>query len=320
MLKSLYFVLGDDHFAQREFVEKLTQKALAEEWREINTERLNNEHPVSAVLDAWLTPVFWGDRRVVVAERSGDELLQLITHLGEHYADALPETPNILLVLADKLDRRKKGLKKLLQQAQIEEFAEIKRWNIEKELFPWIEAQLKQQGKRMTRTAMAYLVTACGTDKYTLLHNLDKILLYLDTGELIEQELVQKLVPASDADIFQLLDHVADRQAEACFSQLNQLLLREPANKVMYTLGSSINSLFQARQASQLGKSHQEIGKALGQHPFVVKKNLERWRRYSLRELHQGLQRLLDLQTRTRQSRLKPELALEMWLGDMLNV
>lgn len=315
---TLCFLLGSDLFARTEQLKKWIDAWLEPEWQDLNLERLDGTQPVSAVIDGWLTPPFWGERRVVVAEFQGEALAQLLEELATLCKEHLPSTDNRLVIHAESVDKRRKDAKELLKHATVCEFQEIKRWNVEKELYPWVEEQVRRAGKRITRAAIEALVNACGSDKFALRQALDKLLIYLGDANQIEVEPVRLLVSQTETDIFLLLELIAARDRNKAFTHLQTLLLKDHASKILSTLGTMINRLYQARWFSSLGLGHQEIAQQLGQNPYVIKMDLQRWKHYKVDQLESGLNRLLELQTRTRSSRLSPELALELWLGEMI--
>ncbi|MGV3526345.1 MAG: DNA polymerase III subunit delta [Candidatus Sericytochromatia bacterium] len=320
---TLVLLAGSDAYARQQEIQRLVDKALEPEWRELNLERLDGSQPVSAVLDGWLTAPFWGSCRVIIAEFQGEPLQTLLDELVLLCANGLPGTDNLLILVGDSFDKRRKNVKTLLQYALIKEFQEIKSWNVEKELYPWIEEQVRHSGKRITREAVSYLAQACGTDKYALRQALDKVLVYLGDAPLIERGPLELLVVSTETNIFHLLDLLAARQHTAVFVHLQALLQREPAPKVLSTVATQLVKLFRARWLQQQGQPLAEIAQELGQKPFALEQTLKRWRHYSLNDLEQGLQELLQLQTRTRSARAErvtPEMALELWLGQMLRL
>lgn len=318
MSKRLFFVVGPELFARQNQIQQWVQQWLEPEWQALNLEKHDGAQGIAPVIDGWLTPPFWGSRRMLIAELQAEPLGELLSELGTRFASGLPDTQNILVISAERLDKRRKGLKALLQQAELVEFGEVKRWNVERELYPWVEGELRARGKHISRPALKELVEACGTDRYLLQQQLEKLLLYIGDQPQIELDTVRLLVPRTESDVFYLFELIAARQAEGAYRQLQALLLREHPNKLISTLGTSMTRLFRTRWAAQQGQDSQAIASLLGLHPYVVKMDLQRWRSFSLEALEQGLQRLLSLQTRTRQTRLSPEQALEIWLGDML--
>ncbi len=320
---SLYFILGDDLYAREQQIQSLIQTHLEAEWRELNLERHKDPAQISSVVDGWLTPPMWGERRVIVAEVQGEILQELLEALATHLdadSGALPETPNVLMIAAPTLDKRRKAGKALAKLAEIFEFQEVKRWNALQVLGPWVQKQVRAAGKQIDAPALEYLVSASGADRYLLAQNLEKVLIYLDTQQRIGLAEVQQMVMPTETDIFLLLEYLAKRDLAAVFQQLQTLLLHEHPNKLMRTLSTSLQRLYRSRWYAQQGDSEQQIAKNLGMHPYVVKMDMQRWRSFSLTQLQQAMTLLLDLQTRTRSSRLKPELALEMWLGQMLKL
>ncbi len=317
-MKQLYFLLGTDLYARTEQLNKWLDTWLDPEWRELNLERYDGTQPVSAIIDGWLTPPFWGERRVILAELPSEPMQALLEELATMCKDKAPTTDNCLVIQADSLDKRKKAAKELVKLAEVCDFQEIKRWNVQQDLYPWIEEQARRAGKRIARDAVAQLVNACGTDKFALRQALDKLLIYLGDDPQIELEAVQLLVSQTETDIFLLLELIAGRDREKAFAHLQTLLLKDHANKIMSTLATMMNRLFQARWHAAQGRNHQEIAQDLGMNAYVVKMDLQRWKQYRLEQIETGLRRLLELQTRTRSSRLSPELALELWLGEMV--
>lgn len=320
---SLYFVLGDDLYAREQQVQSLLKTHLEAEWRELNLEKHKDPPQIAGIVDGWLTPPMWGERRVVVAEVQGEILQDLLEALAAHLepeSGALPQTPNVLIIVAPTLDKRRKAGKALAKLAEVFDFQEVKRWNAFQVLGPWVQQQLRAVGKQIDPLALEYLVAASGADRYLLAQNVDKVLIYLDQQPRITLADVQQMVTPTETDIFLLMELLAKRDLGAVFQHLQTLLLREHPNKLMRTLSTSLQRLHRARWYAQQGESEQQIAKTLGLHPYVVKMDLQRWRSFSLSQLQSAMSLLLDLQTRTRTSRLKPELALEIWLGQMLRL
>lgn len=317
-MSQLAFLLGSDLYARNEQLKKWIDAWIEPEWQELNLERFDSNQAASAIIDGWLTPPFWGERRVIVAEFQGEALNHLLEELAKICRSHLPQTNNYLVIHCDAIDKRRKDTKELLKLAVVSEFQEIKRWNVEKDLYPWVEEQVRRSGKRISRPAIEQLVNGCGSDKFALRQALDKLLMYLGDAGQIEAEAVKLLVSPTETDIFLLLELIAARDREKVFGHLQNLLHKDHPSKILSTLGTMINRLFQSRWLAAQGHSQQEIAQQLGQNPYVIKMDLQRWKHYRLEQLETGFHRLLELQTRTRTSRLSPELALELWLGEMV--
>lgn len=321
MLKErLFVVTGNDLFARQERIKALVDEYLETEWREFNLEKFDGSQGTAAILDGWLTPPFWGNRRVLLAELQLEDANGLLSAIHDWLQQEHGQPDNVLILSTEKIDRRLKANKAVLQEASHAEYAEVLRWKIQEELYPWIEKRVRQEGKKIQRRALELLVGDCGSDKYLLQQTLEKLLVYLGEELEITEEIVRSLVTQTESDIFLLLDLLARRQSGPAYQQLQTLLLREPPEKILSTLGTLLTRSYRTRWYQHLGYRPEEIASSQKMKPTVVKMDLKRWSAYSLPELETGLNRLLELQVRTRRSRLKAELALEIWLGDFLRM
>lgn len=322
MKHKLFLVTGTDSYGRDAAIKKLVSQYLEPEFADFNFEKYDPPPDVATLFDAWATPPFWGSRRVIHAHVNSETLIALAEALNPHL-EAHFDTDNILIVSSESLDKRRKALKTLLGFAEHTHCEEIKRWNAHKLLGPWVQDHLKTQGWRIQPDALEYLIDACGTDKHLLESALDKVLTYLDTPgltpKIISLAPVRELVVQTESDIFLWLEIIARRDHQNAFSHFHALLLRENPNKILSTLGTSLARLHRTLFYQSQGKNQAEIAKTLGLNPYVVKMDLQRWQRFSLRRMEHSLNYLLALQVRSRSSRLRPELALEMWLGDILS-
>lgn len=334
MKDRLYLIIGSDTYAREAVLKKYVDQFLEPEFASLNLEKYDQPTETGPVFDAWITPPFWGERRVIHAHLNAESMAELAQTIDDHLSpDFAPD--NVLLISAEGLDKRRKANKSLLKVATHIACEEIKRWNAHKELGPWLRELVEDLGWSIMPNAVDYLIDACGTDKHLLQSAVDKVLLYLDMPEtdtpetdtpnmpasmrVIRLEVVRELVVQTESDIFLWLELIARRDHQAAFSHFHTLLLRENPNKILATLGTSVARLYRTLFYHSQGRNQAEIAKTLGMNPYVVKMDLQRWQRFSLTKITHSMQYLLDLQVRSRSSRLKPELALEMWLGDILS-
>lgn len=324
MKDRLYLITGPDLYAREAILKKYVDQFLEPEFASLNFEKYDQPPETGPVFDAWITPPFWGERRVIHAHLGAEGLAELAQTIDDHLAPGFAPD-NVLLISAEGLDKRRKANKALLKIATHIVCEEIKRWNAHKILGPWLREQVQAAGWSIMPDAVDYLIDACGTDKHLLQSAVDKVMLYLDTPDMpasmrsIRLEVVRELVVQTESDIFLWLELIARRDHQAAFAHFHTLLLRENPNKILSTLGTSIIRLYRTLFYQSQGRNQAEIAKILGMNPYVVKMDLQRWQRFSLPKMTHSMQYLLDLQVRSRSSRLKPELALEMWLGDILS-
>lgn len=322
-LERIYLLTGEDEWQRNKYLHTLIDKHLEPEWRDLNLERLNGDETEPArILESWLTPPFWGECRLLQIEflRSPEALHTLLGVLGDYIEKQAPDSPNYLIMVSENVDKRRKEAKNFVKKIQHHDFQAIKSWNIEKELHPWIEEELRKAGKRISRPALLYLARALGTDKFALTQALEKLLTFLGSETLLEEKHVRALVTPTEADVFSLLECLAQRREPQALEDLHQQLLHESPEAILASLAANLRSLHRAKYLQTQKWGQEEIAKELGQHSFRLKKNLELWQGFGLAEIDQGLRRLLELQTRMRQGlRLDPAMALELWLHEMIS-
>lgn len=315
----IFLLTGEDSWQQRKFLQSLIEKHLEAEWRDFNLEIFSADTDPNSLLESWLTRPLWGSCRIIQVDfqHTPEALYQCLSVLNSYLASHTPETPNLFIMITENVDKRRKEVKQILSQITVQDFPVIKPWNIERDLYPWIEEQLRQAGKRVTRPALQYLASALGTDKHALHQTLEKLLIYLGDEPQLEESHVKALVTQTEADIFSLLELLARRKEEQAQIHLRHQLLRESPENLFASLAANLRILYRARYLQAQRWNLDEIARELNQHSFRLKKNLELWQDFSLPELESKLRRLLDLHTRMRQGfRLDPVLALEIWIHE----
>jgi DNA polymerase III delta subunit len=92
-----------------------------------------------------------------------------------------------------------------------------------------------------------------------------------------------------------MLDAVADRRGDLAGPLLDRLLDTTPIPVVLVQLHRRVRELLVTADLLQQGARPADIVKALGAHPFVAQKLVEKARRWSLPELDDALEGLLDI-------------------------
>lgn len=310
----IYVLTGTEAYGIKTALNKLIDKYIEPDWADFNLEYLEPQTTEAAELvDKWVMPPFGGDCRVLVIdipERQADKYLEEMTQKLE----GLPEHHNVLIVSTVKLDKRKKWVKALLKQATHQDFEPIKPWNIEKELYPWIEEHLRQKEFRISYDALGALTEGLGVDKHALAQGLEKICVYLGEPQVIQLEHVTLLVNPVKSDIFKLLDLLALKQLGPAQEQLQRLLLQDKPGAILAGLGSQLQQIYRAKSLLALRWSQADIAKNIGMNPYRLKKVLAQWQKYSVKELGSKLRRLVELDAFSKQGKFAQEWALELWI------
>lgn len=124
---------------------------------------------------------------------------------------------------------------------------------------------------------------------------LDKLALYRQAAPITIED-VRALVPEVIPDsTWAMLDAVADRRADVAGPLLDRLLDTTPYPVIIVQLHRRVRELLVAADLVAAGARPPEIVKALGAHPFVAQKLVEKCRRWTLTELDTALEGILEL-------------------------
>ena len=183
---SVYLILGDDEHEKAEVAAEF-DRIVDEDLRAFNVDRFyGGDASLGQILDAARTFPMMAPRRVVVARRA-ERLLeparesQATTRDAEALVAFVDTTPPhvVLVLVAGKLDERRKLTKRLLSKATVvrcgvlETVADAQRWT---------RARLKATKGRMSAAAIRMLSERIGPDIVRLRDELERLLLFAAEG------------------------------------------------------------------------------------------------------------------------------------------
>lgn len=302
---SLQLFLGDDLFALEQAVNALEEATLAPGWPK-------PEPPASwqDALEALATPAFFGGRiiKLQLDKASADTWLEdLAGQLPLRVAEG-----NLLIIVAEGVDRRKKGYKDVAKVATVREFPLPKAWDAEKVMVPRARLMLEEQGFAAEPAALGYLIEAVGVDTLRLRTEIDKICTAAGPNKQISLALVKRLVSHQDGDLFELLGALAKGDKGTALLEINRLLLVDPAYKIIPGLASNLRTVMHLLRLTEAREP--DVAQKLGLNPFRMKILLGEWRRRHWQEIEKALEALLQVDLGVKSTPIAPQLLLEAWV------
>jgi DNA polymerase-3 subunit delta len=257
-------------------------------------------------------------RRVIAALRTlpvqGPRRWVELRGLGERRAQSFLEGPlleylaapletSCLVLHAERIDRRQRWVKRVLEIGELLEYNAPSR---PADLRRWIAARFAQRGVRAAPGAAELLAESIGSDLDALASEIDKLCLYAaERAEVTAGDVEQMGGPQRARAIYELTDLVGRRQGAAALSMLGRLLEQgEAPLAVLGALAQHFRRLLRARECQP--QSAAELQKQLGIHPYAAERLLEQARRWS----EARLRGCLELAQRTDES-LKGALPIE---------
>lgn len=197
-------------------------------------------NPASVVNEAETLP-FLADRRVIVvrnADRYGTESAAgpLLTYLGN------PADTTILILLANKVDKRSKMFKACQKAGTVVECGELG--------FPgaqqWARQELRQQGKQADQAALALMIERAGTQLSAIRNAIELTCGFVgDANRITEDDVVAASADVAEEEVWTLTDAIATSNPGAALRSLRRLIdLGKHDDELMGTINWLLKSAY----------------------------------------------------------------------------
>lgn len=257
------------------------------------------EVPVERLVEDLDTYNFLTCKKIIIGHNasflSSDKTKSSVEHnleKLEKYIDN-PSDENILILVCDNIDKRKKITSVLCKKAMvIEEIANIHNL-IKREL----------EDYQMSNNTEKLLLEYCGNDFDRVFHEIEKLKLYkLDNKEITSGDIEAIVMKSMDDNIFHLVDSILTGNKKYAFELYRDFLLHgEQVVNIIRILANKIRLIYQVKVLLNDGNSDQTISKLLKVHEYPVKLAREASYRYSESILLEKLEKLakLDLEIKS---------------------
>ena len=226
------------------------------------------------------------------------------------YAPRIPETTTLVILAEGQLEASHALLKAAQQYGRVREFREKKGAQLDE----WIMRQAQANDARMTPAAARLLVASLGEDLRLLSGEIEKLSVAVGRGGEIGVEQVRALTPQiGHTVIFELTDALARRDQQRALALLHEELAKgTAAQQIVGLMAAQTRRLLQVKAMAERGMRSPQIAQAAGIAPFVVEKTLPQARQFSAAQLEAAHRALLEVDVALKNSRMTPELALDL--------
>lgn len=325
-LHPVYVFYGQETYLTEECMRLIENRIIDEASRDFNYSVYDlSEVPIEQVLQDAETLPFMGEKRLIIAKEAAFLTGSRGSLKVEHHLDALlayldqPAEHSILVLQTsqEKLDERKKLVKKLKKRGFVYAFPALK----DQDLLRWIQHRADRMGVKIDAEAAELLVAMIGNSLRFLHNELEKMAFYVGEGGTIDLETVNKLSSRSlEQDIFALVDKAANVKLEEAFQILHDLLqAKEEPIKILQLFARQFRHMLQVKVLSSKGYSQKQMASALKLHPFVVKIAGRQAQRFTEKQLKKILHELAEEDYRMKSGQVDKVLALELFLHSLKN-
>ena len=231
----LYILYGQDDFSLNQAVKEI--KASLGDWEMVatSTTNLEGQHlTLSELRNKCGAAPFLSSHRLVIVDgllgrfevkqsrpRSGKG--KSGNGLGEweglaSYIKQMPET-TVLVLVDEEVKGQNPLLKKLSPLAEVRTFPLLRG----KDLKAWIQKRVKEEGGDITPQAVNLLAELIGGDLWAMNGEIQKLLLYSQERPISEDDVRQLVSHVQEANIFALVDAVAEGRTELAQRILHRL-------------------------------------------------------------------------------------------------
>ena len=306
----IYLFFGQDDFSIAKQLKEIKNSIASEELRDANTTILQGGTITIAELSAACETIpFMANNRLVIVEgllksveKRGSMKSNKLLDSGkevtsktrwEGLVEYIPNIPDstILVFLERDLQKGNAIFTKLKEIVEVKYFMPL----IGEQLRHWIKTEVSERGCSIDYIAVQYLVDFVGNNLWNLYNEIEKLCLYVGSETIKEDDVKSLVSPAREINIFAAIDAVIEGKPAKAINSLNWMLKSgSELGYIMYMLSRQIRLLILAKEAINNGMGQSAIGKRLGIYNFPLKKTIDQEKRFTLFQLKDMHNKLLD--------------------------
>lgn len=229
------------------------------------------------------------------------------------YVSQMPET-TVLMLVDGEVESHNPLLKKLSPLAEVKNFPML-RGN---EVKAWIQQRVREQGCKITPQAVNLLSEFIGGDLWAMNGEIQKLLLYCQERPISEDDVRQLVSYVQEANIFALVDAVAEGRTELAQRILHRLYHEgiEPTY-ILVMITRQFRLIAQARDLEK-GLSRLQIQDRLGlKQGYGLSKTLSQAKLYDFEGVKRVYDKLLETDLAIKTGQYSDKLALELLVTEL---
>lgn len=173
-----------------------------------------------------------------------------------------------VIIVEDNVDKRLSEYKTLSKIAECIEYKHLD----PKQMVTYIVDTLKKYNVKISYEDAEYMQNVCGEDKYNNINELQKLVIYVGNGGVVNKEIIDKICSKTlNAKLFDVLDDIINKRKKIAIDEIDTLIRqKEPIVKIYIMLYKQFKQLYQIKVLKS--KNNTNFAQELSIHPFVAKK------------------------------------------------
>lgn len=330
---TLYLLRGDDTTRVKEVIAGFQAGIGDPSMADLNTTRHQGENLSFETLQSdALTMPFLAERRLIVVENARVFLGKMAKERLQGCLDlfaGLPETTALVLVVDDQ--QTKKRGERYWENGK--SYAWLTDWMRDhpdqtllidcalpddEDMPSWILRKAKELGGGFLPDAARLLASYVGNNTLRAQNEVEKLITYVGERQVVTKEDVSLLTSQErEGDIFRLTDALGERDGKAAMQQFMLLLEDNDLLELTGMIHRQFRLLIQVREILDEGKRAPDIERELQVLNFVARKLENQARRFSLRQLLEIYDRLLQIDMDMKTGGTPGDVAFELLIADL---
>ncbi len=316
----IIFIYGPDTFRSRIYLKKMIDKFKADRdpagYNITELDCLNSEEVQKVMSEILAIPFLAEKRMVIVKNLISSKEVELKKELRRRIEEKdLPET-SIIVVSEESEKFRAKADKEFLELLKKEKYKEYFKVLEGKELSVWVNQEVKMRGGSIDRKALSYIVDNFNSDMWSLSHLVDQLTAYKSDGKVELEDVKKFLEEKIDDNIFNLVDAIVAGKKDQAFKMMREQYRKgEDSFYVFAMILRQFKIMLQIRDL--IDRGIKPDAKELGLHPFVVKKTIPLVNRYSMAQLKEIYNQLLQIDIKTKTGQGDQSVMLDLFVGSI---
>ncbi|MDA9289432.1 DNA polymerase III subunit delta [Polaribacter sp.] len=291
-LKPIYFLMGEESYYIDKISDFIEETVLDEAEKGFNQQVMyGRDATIEDIVGAAKRYPMMAERQVLIVKEAQD-LSRNIEKLVSYAENPQPTTVLVLNYKYKKLDKRKKIYKVIAKSGLIFESKKL----YENQVSDWIRRVLSGKKYQVEPKAAQMLVEFLGTNLSKISNELDKLMLILPEGTIINPTHIEENIGISkDYNNFELRKAVGEKNVVKA-NRIIAYFAENPKNNPLVMTISLLNSFFTQLLLfhSLDDRSKNSVAKMLGVNPFFVDEYFLAARNYPMRKVAQVIAFLRD--------------------------
>ena len=297
-IKPIYFLMGEESYYIDKLSDFIEETVLDEAERGFNQQVMyGRDATIEDIVASAKRYPMMAERQVLIVKEAQD-LSRTIEKLVSYAENPQPTTVLVFNYKYKKLDKRKKLYKAIAQSGLIFESKKL----YENQVSDWIRRVLSGKNYKIEPKAAQMLVEFLGTDLSKISNELDKLMLILPSGTIINPIHIEENIGISkDFNNFELRKAIGEKDTLKA-NRIIAYFAENPKNNPLVMTISLLNGFF-----TQLllfhgltDKSKNSVAKSLGVSPFFIDEYFLAGRNYPMRKVAQIIAFLRDADVKSK--------------------